>query len=101
MRRGIQTDWVSDELPRGFTAVSIQEEQLPETEQAVTHILYSDGLANVSVFIAAADGKKVAKRSRVGGSNSYSLVNGGYRVTAVGEVPAATVEQIARSMRRE
>ena len=101
VRRGIQTDWVSDELPRGFTAVSIQEEQLPDTEQAVTHILYSDGLANVSVFIAAADGKKVAKRSRVGGSNSYSLVNGGHRVTAVGEVPAATVEQIARSMRRK
>ncbi len=100
VRRGIETEWVSDELPRGFEAVSIQEERLPDTEQAVTHILYSDGLANGSVFIAAADGKNVAERSRVGGSNSFSLVDGEHRVTAVGEVPAATVEQIARSMRR-
>ena len=52
-----------------------------------------------NAFIIEAGDKKIAKRSRVGASNSYSAVIDGFRVTAVGEVPAATVEQIAKSMR--
>jgi negative regulator of sigma E activity len=36
----------------------------------------------------------------VGASNSYSTVIDGYRVTAVGQVPQITVEQIAKSMRQ-
>jgi len=95
----VDAEWVSTDLPRGFRVVSTQLEQLPETAQAVTHIVYSDGLANVSVFIATADDAEVRERSKVGGSNAFSLVAGEHRITAVGEVPARTVEQIARSMR--
>jgi negative regulator of sigma E activity len=36
----------------------------------------------------------------MGASNSYSTVIGDYRVTAVGQVPQITVEQIAKSMRQ-
>jgi len=64
----------------------------------VTHILYSDGLANVSVFIAPEHDGNVSGPTSVGGSNSFSTVIDGYLVTAVGEVPAATVEQIATTM---
>jgi sigma-E factor negative regulatory protein RseB len=71
---------------------------LPGSEDAMTHILYSDGLATVSVFVAAAKDKHKPKRSRIGASNSYSIVIDGHRVTAVGEVPKMTVEQIATSM---
>ena len=66
----------------------------------MTHILFSDGLAMVSVFISAGVAEMKAKRSRVGASSSYSTVIDGYRVTAVGEVPEVTVEQIAKSMQR-
>jgi sigma-E factor negative regulatory protein RseB len=52
----------------------------------------------VSVFVEPTSGKKIARRSRVGASNSYSVETGGYQITAVGEVPAATVEKIASSM---
>jgi sigma-E factor negative regulatory protein RseB len=99
-RQEIETDWFGHDLPRGFGVISTRQEILPGTDERVTHILYSDGLAMVSVFISADTAKKQAKRSRIGASNSYSTVVDGYRVTAVGEVPEITVEQIAKSMRQ-
>jgi sigma-E factor negative regulatory protein RseB len=98
INHNVVSPWQSDELPAGFRVVSTHEENLSGRDANVIHILYSDGLANVSVFIEPAIDKKFAKRSRVGASNSYSLQIDGFQVTAVGEVPAATVEQIASSM---
>ncbi|MGI9223747.1 MAG: MucB/RseB C-terminal domain-containing protein [Woeseiaceae bacterium] len=97
--RSVETDWTSNNLPQGFRAVSLHEEKMTGNDEFVTHILYSDGLANVSVFIAETGSKSVQGPSRVAGSNSYSVVGAGHSITAVGEVPAMTVEQIARSMR--
>jgi sigma-E factor negative regulatory protein RseB len=95
----VTSPWQSDEIPSGFRAVSNHEENMPGRDATVIHILYSDGLANVSVFIEPTGDKKIAKRSRVGATNSYSLEIDGFQVTAVGEVPADTVERIATSMR--
>lgn len=97
--RSVDTDWGSDDLPRGFRAISTHEERMPGSDAFVTHILYSDGLANVSVFIAANGDRNSEGPTSVGGSNSYSAVIGDHHVTAVGEVPAITVLQIARTMR--
>jgi sigma-E factor negative regulatory protein RseB len=99
--RAIDTEWASDDLPQGFQAISTHAEVLPGSEDVMTtHILFSDGLANVSVFVApAGDGDAVSGAWRVGGSNSFSTVTEGNRVTAVGEVPDVTVEQIATTMR--
>ena len=94
----VDSPWNSEELPSGFRVISTHEEELPGRDVPVVHILYSDGLANVSVFIEPSHNKKFARRSRVGASNSYSVENGGFQVTAVGEVPAVTVEKIAISM---
>ncbi len=97
--RSIETEWVSEDLPQGFRAISIHEERMAEGDKYVTHILYSDGLANVSVFVAElADGAALGE-STVAGSNAYSTVVGDHHVTAVGKVPTMTVEQIARTMR--
>lgn len=94
----VDSVWRSTDLPIGFRLVSAQQEIMPGSDDAVTHLMYSDGLANVSVFVAAAGGGYVSERSQVGASNTYSTVVGEHRVTAVGEVPAATVERIAMSM---
>ncbi|MDJ0711993.1 MAG: MucB/RseB C-terminal domain-containing protein [Woeseiaceae bacterium] len=96
----VETDWQSSDLPPGFRAVATHGEKLPGSDEVVTHILYSDGLANVSVFIASAQEQGRSGARRVGGSNSFQAVVDGFQVTAVGEVPAITVEQIARSMTR-
>ena len=95
----IETTWVSDELPAGFKAVSTHEEIMSGTDEVVTHILFSDGLANVSVFIAANSGELASGPARVGGSNSFSVERGEFEITAIGEVPAITVKQIATTMR--
>lgn len=94
----VDNRWQSTSLPLGYRLVSSQAEIMPGSDESVTHLLYSDGLASVSVFIAAHADENLSKRSRAGASNSYSTVVGEYRITAVGEVPAATVERIANSM---
>lgn len=96
----IETRWTSDELPAGFTAVSTHEETMAGSDAAVTHILFSDGLANVSVFIAALRKDSLAGPAKMGVSNAYCVAHGDYEVTAIGEVPAATVKQIATTMRQ-
>jgi len=100
IKREVESDWISDQVPPGFRLVSTQQKTLPDAEDPVTHMIYSDGLVTVSVFIAQVAGKKKAGRSSVGASNSYSTVIDEYRVTAVGQVPQITVEQIAKSMRQ-
>lgn len=96
----VDTPWRSDDLPAGFRAVSTHIESVAGREGEIIHILYSDGLANVSVFIEPAmASNRIARRSRVGASCSYSTRRDGYQVTAVGAVPDATVERIATSMR--
>ena len=99
VKREVESGWVSDEVPAGYRVVSTRNETLSGSDNTVTHILYSDGLANVSVFIAPGQTNKKAKRSSVGASNSYSTIAGEFRITAVGEVPWVTVEQIATAMR--
>jgi sigma-E factor negative regulatory protein RseB len=96
----IETNWTCDELPAGFRAVATHEELMQGSDEMVTHILYSDGLANVSVFIAASSGNMLAGAARLGGSNSFSIEIEEYEITAIGEVPALTVELIASTMRR-
>lgn len=96
----VETDWASDDLPNGFRVVSTRTEQMPGVDTPVTHIVYGDGLATVSVFIAEQPDGEVAGQFRVGASNSYSIRRDDVQVTAVGEVPAVTVQRIARSMRR-
>ena len=95
----VASPWTSDDLPPGFRVMSAHQESLSESDSLLTHILYSDGLANVSVFIEPAAKALPARHSRVGSSNSFSLQIEGHQVTAVGEVPAQTVERIASSMR--
>lgn len=100
MKREVQSEWVADNVPSGFRVVSTQQKILPDADDPLTHIVYSDGLVTVSVFISPVTDEKKPRRSSVGASNSYSTVVDDYRVTAVGQVPQVTVEQIARSMRR-
>jgi len=96
----LETEWASSDIPQGFRAVATHGEILPGGDAVVTHIMFSDGLASVSVFVAPRDAAFSEGPSRVGGSNSYSAIVDGHRVTAVGEVPAMTVKQIATTMRR-
>ena len=72
-------------------------------ESPVEHLVYSDGMASVSVFVEPADpaSSELSGDSTIGGANAYSTRIKGYDVTAVGEVPSDTVRMIARSVRAQ
>jgi sigma-E factor negative regulatory protein RseB len=96
----VASDWACDDLPAGFRAVSTTTEKSSRDGSETTHIVFSDGIANVSVFIESPDGNEREGWALLGASNSFSVAMDGYQVTAVGEVPGVTVQRIASSMRR-
>jgi sigma-E factor negative regulatory protein RseB len=96
----VDSAWHCEDLPGGFQLVSTRIEEMPGIAAPVTHIVYSDGLATVSVFVTAQQDRDIAEHHRVGAANSYSTLVDEHQVTAVGEVPAVTVQRIARAMRQ-
>jgi len=97
----VETNWDCDDLPAGFHAISMKTEMASDADSTTTHIVYSDGIASVSVFIAETSGEESDGWALVGTSNSYTAEIDGFQVTAVGEVPGVTVQRIASSMRRQ
>ncbi|MFI4889949.1 MAG: MucB/RseB C-terminal domain-containing protein [Steroidobacterales bacterium] len=94
------------ELPPGFHLTMSGARVLGGAGDPVMHMVYSDGLATVSVFVESARADTPAVPSarplaRVGSGFAFSTVVQGHQVTAVGEVPAQTVELIAHSVRPE
>jgi sigma-E factor negative regulatory protein RseB len=100
----VETDWACEDLPAGFRAISTKTEIASadtDADEGMTHIVFSDGIASVSVFIEPASGDERSGWAIVGTSNSYTVEMDGYQVTAVGGVPGVTVQRIATSMRRQ
>jgi sigma-E factor negative regulatory protein RseB len=64
------------------------------------HLIFSDGMAAISIFIepGPATGPSPPESSSMGSANAYSTSIKGHVVTAVGEVPADTVREIATSV---
>ena len=63
-------------------------------------LLYSDGLANVSVYIEPVNARAVGEAGMARGAvNGRSITLDGRRIVAIGKVPAATVERFARQVR--
>ncbi len=102
------------ELPPGFKLTVEGAQTIGDASAPASHLVFSDGLATVSVFIeaqqpSAAPGSDPAPAmpsdapvqglARVGSGYAFSTVVQGHQVTAVGEVPALTVEFIAHSVK--
>ncbi len=92
--------WHVPRLPAGFKLTTRRVQAATGTTASIQHLVFSDGLASVSVFIeprrrAAAPLHGLAK---MGSSFAYSTEVRGFQVTAVGEVPALTVEAVAGSV---
>lgn len=94
--------WRIGDLPAGFRAVSHRRRAMPPHGRMVQHSVFTDGLASVSVFVEppGADAMPLEGLSRMGAVNAFGLEVEGHRVTAIGEVPAASVRRIAVSVRR-
>ncbi len=103
----------ASQLPPGFRLTVQGAQTLGGASAPASHLVYSDGLATVSVFVeeqgvstsgvaATPDSQTQAPMqglARVGSGYAFSTVVQGHQVTAVGEVPAQTVEFIAHSVK--
>ncbi len=87
------------ELP-GFEKVTELKRRLGESPP-VGHMVYSDGLAAVSVFIEPLEGRRDPVRTglaSMGAIHIYTREVANHRVTVVGEAPAISVQRIADSV---
>jgi sigma-E factor negative regulatory protein RseB len=85
-------------LPPGFRLSASSSQALEDSDRPVAHLVFSDGLASVSVFIDSNDRGLLRGHSSFGSSAAFSTAVDGRQVTAVGEVPPRTVEFIAGSV---
>ena len=97
--------WDALKLPPGFKMTDRKAQTLPGSTDPVDHLVFTDGLASVSVFVeekshlnSSPDEPPVDESARVGSSSAFSTFIDGHKVTAVGEVPPATVRFIANSV---
>jgi sigma-E factor negative regulatory protein RseB len=93
--------WRIDRMPAGFQISENVKRRIAANPQPVQHIILSDGLASVSVFI---DNSEIGNEAFFtgltgkGSMHAYSRNVNSHHVTVVGEVPEVTVKLIAQSI---
>ena len=94
------TGWVVSSFPAGFKKIMETKRTLPGRKAPVSHIVFSDGLAAISVFIEplAPNARSVRGVSHQGAINIYSRSVADHMVTVLGEAPSETIVQIGQSV---
>ena len=93
------TGWSVVRLPSGFGKLVEGWRMLPDRRDPVAHMVFSDGLVAVSVFIEQMPGTpQVLGGSQQGPINIFKRQLDDFLVTVLGETPAVTVRQIANSV---
>lgn len=94
------SQWRAAWMPAGFSMSEHASKRMPTSERPVEHLVYTDGLAMVSIFVEEIQTQPDAGMgaSQMGGVNAYAVYTDGHQITAVGEVPGATVRQMADSV---
>jgi len=92
--------WSVNWLPSGFQMRNHKVQNMSESNMPVSHMVYSDGLAMVSVFVEKLmdTSEPMQGFSSMGAVNAFSRVANSHQITVVGEVPLPTVRQIASSV---
>lgn len=89
-------------LPDGYRKVSETFSSTPIKSGPVSHVMLTDGMASVSVYVEyvplAEQAGMTLGLSRMGAMNAYGISKSTALVTAVGEVPELTVKVIASAV---
>jgi len=93
-------NWKVAQLPSGFALSMDNVQRLVGTSSPVRHMVFTDGLASVSVFVETAmpGRKELIGPSRMEAVSAFGRQVGNHNITVVGEVPPVTVENIAQAM---
>ena len=94
--------WSVAWLPEGFMMADQAVNPTPNGGSPVKHIVYTDGLASLSVFMEPlGNSEPLDGLSTMGALNAFGLILDEHQVTVVGEVPPETVEAVAKSVVRQ
>ncbi len=98
----VTSTWHAAALPPGFELTFAESKIAAEDDVPMEQLVYTDGLATISVFIeasaeAAAD---VEGESRIGATHAFSTLRSGFLITAMGGVPPGTARMVALSVTR-
>jgi sigma-E factor negative regulatory protein RseB len=96
----VSSDWIVAELPIGYLKVEHRALTVSGKAAPVDQMIFSDGISSVSLFIEPLNKGVRPKMGQmaIGSTNVCAHVLDGYQITVVGEVPAATVMQIAKAV---
>ena len=98
--KGVDTGWAVDKLPAGFRKMTELRRTLPGRPHPVSQLIYSDGLASLSVFIEpnGAPKRTTESSSEDGTTTFFARPMGDQLVTVLGEIPLTTAEEVAASV---
>jgi sigma-E factor negative regulatory protein RseB len=95
------TGWLAARLPPGFAKTGEGFRNMHGKRDAVAHLMYSDGLVAVSVFVEpVGSAPRASGHAQVGGVNVYVRQIDDHVVTALGEAPGPAVRTIANGVTR-
>ncbi len=93
--------WTFRTLLPGFRKVAAMKRQTAPGNPESLHVVFSDGLASISVFIEPGGaGGEADAASTVGPVNVYRRQIGEFRLVVMGEVPALAVKRIGDGVER-
>ena len=120
MSQATLTGWSVKAMPAGFKKIREMKRQISDTpalatvgstaagtagnpairpaQREVAQIVYSDGLAAISVFIEPVALSRTEGSMQQGAMNITGKREGDFWLTIVGEVPAAAIKQVANSI---
>ncbi|VAX14441.1 Sigma factor RpoE negative regulatory protein RseB precursor [hydrothermal vent metagenome] len=96
----VELNWLVKQLPAGFLPDMKRMTSLPENLMPVEHLIFSDGLATVSIFIEDMMDSENNLRggSHMGAVHAFGRAVDDHYVTVIGEVPYVTVKMIGESV---
>jgi sigma-E factor negative regulatory protein RseB len=100
--KSVDTGWIVADAPRGFQKVTEIKRTMPGRSQPVSQLVYTDGVASVSVFVEpnTAPVRTTEAATEEGTTTFFVRPMGDQVVTVLGEVPLPTAQQIGRSVAR-
>ena len=96
----VQSKWRAAKLPPGFELTFAQSQLADNASSPMEQLVYSDGLATISVFIEPNidESSAVEGVSQIAATNAFTTYRDGYLITAMGGVPLGTARMVALSV---
>lgn len=93
-----QAEFKLNHIPGGFEPVFYTRRTMHGSDKLIDHLLLSDGLSSVSVYLEEYEEDMPTVQRSVGAINLYSRKLEPYQLTVMGEVPARAVRYIAEGV---